>query len=425
MNSDSLNFRPQDYETEAQGGDASTAPGAISEGAERSGDALNTALSTTCGVQITEVESRSLSEEEMVTLLTGIDSVDIGFYVTFREPTWAEVRTAMTTEKAMASRTEGIRSHFGNYLVLPAGRKGYPWHLQYAGFHLYIQDTSVPNSAAPNVLACVNSEYLWHHSPEELISDLTSTIESFDAEIQKQKVSRIDLSADFIIPGGLKLDQLLLHCVPNDLSSSTHSKGPVLETFYHGATDSPVRIRIYNKSKEIAKKGIKTWFYDLWKIEPREDIWRVEAQIRRTFLKQNKIETLTDFHARRSDIWAYLTERFLTFREFDDENTTRRSIQAWWKVVQEAVKGGDARSITRRNPKTKPEIKKLLATFLGYSTSIAARLQVSDPWALWNDLWNLVEPYLYSQKFRDKYYQKSILLGFDPSAPIEKGADHE
>ncbi|WP_459557147.1 hypothetical protein [Lacunimicrobium album] len=157
-------------------------------------------------------------------------------------------------------------------------------------------------------------------------------------------------------------------------------------------------------------------------METPDDVWRVEAQLRRPFLKQNKIETLADFQQRRADIWAYLTERFLTFRECDDSNTTRRSIQPWWQKVQNAVKGGNARAITRRNPKTKPEIKKLLAMFLGFLTSIAARLQISDPWELWNVLWDYVEQYLNSQKFREKYDQKSIQLGFDPyQKPEEEG----
>ncbi|WP_459557148.1 hypothetical protein [Lacunimicrobium album] len=201
----------------------------------------------------------------MKLLLVGEDSMDIGYYVDFHERSWAEVKTAMTTEKVLARKTEGIRSKYGPYLVLPAGRKGYPWHIQSPGYHVYFQETRIPNSPAPNVLVCVNSEYLWHHSYEELDAELTSVIENFDGVILKQKISRVDLAADFLIPGGLKLEDLQHHCVPNDLSNSSHGKGMTLETFYHGAKGSPVMIRIYNKSKEIARTGIKTWFCDLWK----------------------------------------------------------------------------------------------------------------------------------------------------------------
>ncbi len=58
--------------------------------------------------------------------------------------------------------------------------------------------------------------------------------------------------------------------------------------------------------------------------------------------------------------------------------------------------------------------------FLGYLTSIAARLQVSDPWVLWNVMWEYAEPYLNSPKFKEKYYAIRFNLVLIPMIATER-----
>ncbi|MBU5639103.1 replication initiation factor domain-containing protein, partial [Geomonas sp. Red69] len=71
-------------------------------------------------------------------------------------------------------------------------------------------------------------------------------------------------------------------------------KAGILETCYFGSPAAPIRIRIYNKGKEVLKKGEKLWFADMWGTDDLEDIWRVEFQLRRAALKQFKVNDFSD-----------------------------------------------------------------------------------------------------------------------------------
>lgn len=120
-----------------------------------------------------------------------------------------------------------------------------------------------------------------------------------------------------------------------------------LETFYVGAPGAEIRLRIYDKGKEIGKTG-KEWFLPLWGRDGPEDIWRVEFQLRREALKDLDIDNLDDLVSALGGIWRYLTEEWFSLRQHDNKRQNRRSLFPWWKEVQQIKKFGLADTIKRK-----------------------------------------------------------------------------
>lgn len=78
------------------------------------------------------------------------------------------------------------------------------------------------------------------------------------------------------------------------------------ETFQFGK--GSIVLRIYNKSKEIIANPSKAWTTTTWlDYRGETDVWRVEYQMRREFLKQFNIHTLERFNDDKLLVLAYCT----------------------------------------------------------------------------------------------------------------------
>lgn len=91
------------------------------------------------------------------------------------------------------------------------------------------------------------------------------------------------------------------------------------------APGAPVRLRIYDKSKEIKKSG-KLWFGEFWGTEEPMNVWRIEYQLRRAPLKQFGINSIDDLTEKIGGLWSYLSENWFSLRLQDNEQQNRRSL---------------------------------------------------------------------------------------------------
>ena len=119
--------------------------------------------------------------------------------------------------------------------------------------------------------------------------------------------------------------------------TSHYMDGDLLETFYVGKKSSPIQLRIYDKEKEIKKKGTEERWLLLWSVDDSQDVWRIEFQIRRQILKQYWIYTIDDIRDKKADLWKYVTGEWLSLRCLDNENQARRTIHEFWKKVQSCL----------------------------------------------------------------------------------------
>jgi len=358
-----------------------------------------------------------ISEIDKIEYLTcGIDTLDVGFYVTWGDD-WEELRQKFDDRKLYAQGTEGnlidisgVRKH----IFYASGKApDYRYHVKFPEYHCFI---SIAESAShsPNIYISFASEALhWELSEIELIELVTRDIESLGGIVTKHKISRCDLYADFRIPGGLNFDFLRDYKVGKVKKTNPHLNGEELETFYVGEKSSPIQLRIYDKGKEIKKKGSKERWLLIWSVDDPQDVWRIEYQIRRPVLKQYWIDTIDDLRNKKADLWKYLTGEWFSLRCLDNENQARRTIHPFWKKVQSCIEyfGSEIGAKRKYEKKKATSIRWHVSRFINLLIACGVILKDYEPESCWMKVSNRIIPFLDREEFKEKVRKKSIESG--------------
>ncbi len=348
-------------------------------------------------------------------LLCGIDTLDLGLFVTWNEK-WHQTREELEAKKTLAqeSKTLPESTDLGRqYLHLPSGKPpNYRYGIKFQEYHICIaKSDSYRNS--PNVYVSLSAALLWHEPFSTILELLALDLDHFGGTIDRIQPSRCDLSVDFRLVPPPDLPFFEQHRISRSRYVNTHSTGGILETIYSGSPGSPVRIRIYDKGKEIQKSN-KFWFLDLWGVCEAENVWRVEYQLRRTFLHQYRINTLDDLWQKIGDIWKYLTTEWFSLRLPDNDKAERRTIHHWWAAVQEAgemlgFSNGERRRFGSDNPQA---IDKILPHVFSRMVTIAALSGVKDRKESIHKLVELLERHAGDAAFQSMLQIKLIKLGY-------------
>lgn len=347
-------------------------------------------------------------------LVTGIDTLHLGLYVDWGNG-WAALDRALSEAKEGAQYTKGVQCSLGIHetcLAFPAGKPNYKYHVQVDDAHFWIAAKGL-SDWSPNVYAMPSCKSLWDDGAEAAAYKLCSVVARLGGKVQKVKVSRADLAADFELSEPLTLD-LLRGCRVSRSNQTRHFEhGGKLESFYVGSGWSLVQARIYDKWLESIASGKKAWFQDVWREREWPNVWRVEFQLRRKILKQFHVETVEDLLAKIAGIWKYLTEEWLSFRYADDENVSRRSVHPWWERVQGCAEGFGEIIGVKREPGSGRDAgcRWYVSHIAGCLTAYAARKGMAD-WseaaaALLDDL----NRYYEGHDFRKGYILKRMALG--------------
>ena len=349
-------------------------------------------------------------------LLSGIDSLDLGLYVIWGSD-WKRRLRSMEGKKQRARKKGGlvIGLPSGRFCIFKPSGKGanYRFHLQYEEYNLYIGKAAKPGTS-PNVYLSINSKTLWQHGIDKALSLIKKDLKIIgNGSIQLVKVSRVDLCADFLLNEGLSYELLRTCEVTNNSKIKTYQDKNDLETYYVGDVKSPIKLRMYNKGKEVKKEGTKLWFLELWNLETAENVWRVEYQLRRPALKQFGINSLEDLKEKQSGVWHYLTTKWFSLRLPDNEKTERRTIQPFWRAVQECFKQNTNEISVKRNYRqtgTAP-VDWYLSHIDGCLSSLAARLGLRKRDDALKELQLLLNKRNNEKDFESACIKKSIELG--------------
>ncbi len=346
-------------------------------------------------------------------LLCGVDTLDFGLFVEFGSH-WPLLRESLERLKEQAQGKNGLIDQTPRgrtFLHLPSGMGcNYRFHLQFPEYHLYL--AKGPRKDSPNAYLSINAETLWQLGVYRALDLAFADLACFKGTAYRILPSRVDLCADFHIPGGLSLDFLQEHKVARSRSTANYSNADQLETFYCGSPGGSVRLRIYDKGKEAQKKG-KAWFPLLWGRDDFADVWRVEFQLRRLALKQFQVNTLEDLMQKIGGIWSYLTGEWFSLRLADDKRQDRRTVHPWWQDVQAcACKIGPSADVQRIfDAGLLASVEWYVSHIAGCLPSFAARLGIHDFNEALNRLGNEVTQYWFSRQYDQEFQKRSVKVG--------------
>ncbi|HQF11890.1 MAG TPA: hypothetical protein PKV22_06455 [Paludibacteraceae bacterium] len=189
--------------------------------------------------------------------------------------------------------------------------------------------------------------------------------------------------------------------------------GDKLETFYCGSKSSPIELRLYNKSLEIKKDGSEERWLLVWFTDDPENVWRIEFQIRRSVLNQNRINFISDLNSKKADLWKYMTGEWFSLRNLDNKNQSRRTIHPFWEKVQECVQYFGIEQGTKRQYKKKKAtfIKWHIQRITNLLISCAAILKDFDPESCLMKVNSRILQSVSKEDFKEKARKKSLDLG--------------
>jgi hypothetical protein len=176
---------------------------------------------------------------------------------------------------------------------------------------------------------------------------------------------------------------------------ATHDENDRLTGFsFGGRKTHTITARIYDKTLEIQKKK-SDWVRDVWgdRFRPGETVWRIECEAHTKLLRELRITDVEDGLARQGELWAYFTDKWLTFRDpSEDGNKSRWPLSAVWREVQKASLRGDVIGLDRiRDCEAVAEMEKLIPALRGYMCSVGARLGCDDLWSVSNAVYEVLQ----------------------------------
>lgn len=147
------------------------------------------------------------------------------------------------------------------------------------------------------------------------------------------------------------------------------------QTMRFGTGKSGVMARIYDKTAESRARGTD-WWPDVWGEPYRagERVLRVEFQVTRQVLAQTAIDDPVEALDRLPNLWAYLTDEWLSLRTpTADQTRSRWPVAPEWKDVQQASLRNGAIGLERmRAGHRSGSIRRLLPATRGYLAAVGA-----------------------------------------------------
>jgi hypothetical protein len=160
----------------------------------------------------------------------------------------------------------------------------------------------------------------------------------------------------------------------------THRHGRRMKAFYFSKT-APHSCCIYDKTAEV-KVHHKEWFYEVWKKNGWDGetlVTRIEFRYEREALREMGVECPFELLNQLDSLWAYSTQQWLRHTvPSADTNQSRWAVSEVWQVVQGATLFLTEAAPAARVKKIEAEATHTLAGFVGFGTSLAARLVVLE-----------------------------------------------
>lgn len=258
-------------------------------------------------------------------VLCGLDTVECAYFLKADENAIlnyidlavrkAEIRNTRFKEERKVT-IGGI-----DFLLAPNGTKsGYPFLISNRDFTIQFGEFN-----NPSFFVKYSSEALWRDGVEALHHKFLSWATSLGfTPTRDESLSRADHAFDYSLPiVDFDEDSFLTESVID----AKYRRNKKAQTFDFGRGD--VKFRMYDKSAEIKDKSGKVWFHDLWKGQ-KENIWRIEWQVRKENLRKYCIRTIDDLTKHGPILLKYLSYRDSLRLPSNDTNHSRWPLHPLW-----------------------------------------------------------------------------------------------
>ena len=275
-------------------------------------------------------------------LLHGHDTIECAYYLvalpscTLNFEKLAAEKEALRVAKVR--RPKAITLGREEFLLMPNGTKsGYPFLIENDCFSIQFGEFN-----KPNFFVTYRSYALWQFGAAKLNRRFMDWAASVGfSTFQPERLSRVDFTFDYQIEA-IDFDEDSF--VSQASKDNQHRKNRTVQTFRFG--EGELVLRIYNKIDEIQEKSAKTWFFDLWGCE--ENVWRIEWQVRKEWLRTFGIRTFADLEERQGDLLRVLVKDHTTLRiPTDDSNRSRWPLHPVWADLQTFVSQMDGLGIVK------------------------------------------------------------------------------
>jgi hypothetical protein len=303
-------------------------------------------------------------------LAVGVDSLYLGYFSDGIGVDWEGLR--FEKEKLVASPgLAHIEFQFGGetFALHRSGKPPYPFRLSNRAFTLGLSERMHPRCHVQ-----FSSELLWSCGLDAAVARFNALWDAIGSKpVRHETVSRVDAAFDFHIERPAFRTDDFVSLATKD---SSWRENRAVQSFQFGKGD--VVCRVYDKIAEIEQASDKHWLFDIW--GARENVWRVEFQVRRERLKQAGISTVEQLKAHLPSLTKHLAQHHTSLRiPSDDSNRSRWPMHPLWQGL---IASADQLTIPPQHPPppsmvgTEYQLYKQLRSVYGDFKGLAATLSM-------------------------------------------------
>lgn len=265
------------------------------------------------------------------------------------------------------------------FQVLPNGKQGYAYILHNDWYEVNLSQFRSKCEEFYPVHIRIKAECLWSLGPERAWDEICSWVQNNIGGVITSKISRIDLCCH--------TDELILTHEDIETFKGTFFnmnmymyRRRVTGMNFGSGNSNKIYCRIYDKTQEVKQKGQKLWFFEIWKRAGSEakNIWNIEFQINREFLKERNIETVENAFKALRAMWEYCTMEWIVKVDLVNTRIERCPTNSTWKTIQKVFEKYKHHPMVKRKEQLIADAQALVPGTFGNITSYAARKGITD-----------------------------------------------
>lgn len=314
-----------------------------------------------------------------ITVVNGLDFLKVSLWLNWHSNSLLKELEALKTV-AQAGDESCITFHAPG---------GFDWNLYRTGTSRYnyrltsgdltlLLNTRKSDGVVPNARFEIGSLSCWSPGFFTIYERVVRWLKLLDAEIVREVVSEVHLTADFINRDiqSLGIDEEN-RWVSRTHKFNIHRHRRMLSGIILGKGN--LMLRIYDKVLELQKAPHKqAVFSEIWKITPynKHPVTRVEFQLRRPVLLEfeNKIETVKSLLFSLQAVWEYCTHSWARFCQMPvnrNHNQSKATNSPFWEDVS-SVTWAVNYSIERKKRRPNKNIDQIRANMRGLAMTYSA-----------------------------------------------------